>query len=1529
MPRRRAPAADRLNPTDRPLAAAPSDARARAAAAIFKKYREHPGRGGCGVGALADPRGASRQLIELALAGLACVEHRGGGIDDTGDGAGLLLAVHRPFFERFVAPGKRLPAQDALGVGAFFFPFGEGQNAPPLQARIDALLRRQGLAPLGWRRVPVVPEALGAQARASQREPWQLLIGQGMLPPNDLSRAYFKVKAEVERQFPALYVASLQPRTVVYKALATGPQLQRYYPDLQDPSLATDLVTFHRRYSTNTLSNWALAQPFRVLAHNGEINTIKANRSALESLERELAQSGLLMQLGSDSADLDRAVELFACHGVSLPETILRLMPAAWRELADDAGGQGARFARGVQRALGTIAAWEGPAGVVASDGEVVVAALDRMGLRPLRWLRTRDGLFAVASELGALPISLTEITETGQLDPGEMIAYAPRTDTLERPGELRLRIARTTRLNTDELEGRALRSVPPAENLAPAALPEKPLALFGWTADRVKTVRFMAQEGKEPIVGMGYDRPLAILSNSRPPLFRYFKQTVAVVTNPPIDPLREGGAFDLTVHLGAVPSAHEDLPVYDPHPQFRLASPVLTSGQLAEVLQSSGLPYAAVLDTTIPAPADEKTLSAALSELGRAAVQAVKSGAATVIALSDRRAVTGLLEGISPWTGVNGGDAAAAPPGPANELSANSLHANDSAGPRVPLPMLLAVAAVHNALTGEGLRRACSIVADSGEIEEGHDVCVLLANGATAVCPWLMLKVATATSTRDPAPDPAGGAVPTLLKAIDGTVKRVMSKMGICTVDGYRGARLFEAIGLSPALVDFYLPGIPSRVGGVGLAELAEDLNARAAEKVIPRAAESGDQNVYRKEIWHDLQLAAKGDDREAYARFVRKLEETPPVYLRDLLHFRHQPAKRISLEEIEAGPDVVANTFRGAAMSHGSLHRTAHRAIAAAFNDLGSMSNCGEGGEDVRRNRGGAWAHCRSRIRQVASGRFGVDAAYLASADEIEIKIGQGAKPGEGGHLPAEKVTAEIAAIRRTRQGVSLISPPPHHDIYSIEDLAQLIASLRAVNPRARIGVKCPAVSDLGTIAVGVAKAGADVIAISGFEGGTGAANASSIEHAGLPLELGLTDAHQALVVNGVRGAVKLRADGGIKTGADVAKLLALGADQVSLGTALMIAEQCIYCHGCSKGNCPAGITTSDDQIGRRLMQPKTAAVRAQLAVLEADADAAEEERFLDARKSVKNYLLALAEDLRSHLAALGLKSPRQLTGRVDLLEQIAPGGSSRTRSVDLSSLLADLKPFVGKPSRVAIGCAPGALEPQLLEQLAREGSLRHQGEISTAERSFGARISGAIAEGALAPRGPVALSFDGCAGQGFGFALVEPLSLRLRGYANDTVGEVMSGGQIAIVPPDNRDTGRSLCGNAAAYGATGGALFIAGRAGQRFGVRNSGATLVCEGAGKYAFEYMTGGVGAVLGPCSAALASGMTGGELFVLDDGQLARKLHADARQELMDADAQARLRELLRRHREATGSPVAGQLLEYAALFAAMKRVVAK
>ncbi len=1448
-----------------------------------RRHREQAGRGGCGVGAIADPAGPSREIVDLALRALGCVEHRGGAIDDTGDGAGLLMTAHRSFFERFVGHGKRLAEGDALGVGCLFFPMGEAANVPPIQARIDGLLRRHGLAPLGWRRVPVAPAALGERARGSQREPWQLLVGQGMVAPRDLPMAYFRVKAEIERQLPAITVVSFSPRSVVYKALATGPQLARYYADLADPALVTDVAVFHRRYSTNTLSNWALAQPFRLVAHNGEINTIKANRSALASLERELSLSGVLMQLGSDSADLDRAVELFVSHGVSLPETLLRLMPAAWRELVPEDSPE-ARFSRGVQRALGTIAAWEGPAGLIAWDGEMVVAALDRMGLRPLRWLRTISGRFAVASEIGAVPIPFEEIAETGQLDPGEVVAFQPRANLLFRPPELRRRVATTTRLNTDELAERELRRVPHLHSDATPPPPERLLALFGWTGDRVKTARYMAAEGKEPIVGMGYDRPLAVLSPSRPPLSRYFKQIVAVVTNPPIDPIREGGAFELGVHLGPAPDPHEDLPVYDVHPQWWLDSPILTPEQLA-VLEDPGTPPdARVLDATCAAPASAAELTRTLSELGRAAVQAVRSKAASLLVISDRRV---------------------------REEPA-----------RLPLPALLAVAAVHNALGQEGLRRACSVVADSGEVAEGHDLALLIANGATAVCPWLLLQVGTSPSAHDLA---IPGGAPRLLRALEGMLRRVMSKMGICSVDGYRGSRLYEAVGISPDLIEFYLPGVASRVGGVDLEDLAEDLNARAARRE-PRRPE--DPGVYRKEVWQQMQEAARGNP-EAWTRFLRLVEDHPPVYLRDLLRFRVEPGRSLPVSEVVEARAIVGGHLRGAAMSHGALHRTAHRAIAAAFNDLGGMSNCGEGGEDERRNRGGPWEESRSRIRQVASARFGVDATYLVNADELEIKIGQGAKPGEGGHLPAHKVTAEIAAIRRTRPGQTLISPPPHHDIYSIEDLAQLVHSLRAVNPSARICVKCPAVAELGTIAVGVAKAGADVIAISGFEGGTGAAAASSIEHAGLPLELGLTDAHQALVVNGIRRAVRLRADGGLKTPADILALMALGADEVSLGTALMIAEECIFCRGCAKGNCPAGITAGDDAHSRKLMQPKSAGTRAALALAEPDPVAAEEERFADARLAVKRYLINVAEGMRAELAELGLRAPAELVGRVDLLEQI-PSTNPRADALDLSGLLVDLAEIAAPAGTPRRDCATSALEDELVRIARETGRLDHRAVVTTADRSLGARLSGAIARGEIRLSRPGRIDLTGCAGQGLGFALVAGLSLRLVGFANDTVGEVMSGGRIAVLSPCPRDPGRSLVGNAAAYGATGGELFVAGRAGQRFGVRNSAAALVCEGAGKYAFEYMTGGVGAVLGPVSSVVASGMTGGEIFLLDDGRLDDKLHVDARWAPFDEPAIERLRGLLAAHLEATGSAVAGELLrDPGALPQRMRRAVSR
>ncbi len=1422
---------------------------ASSAASILTRLKEHPGRGGCGVGAIADLAGRpSRALVDMALGGLACMEHRGGAIDDTGDGAGLLLSVDPLFFERFLVPGAHLPAGHQLSVGVMFFPVGETRNLPHYRREVEGIFRRHGLTPLGFRHVPVDETALGKDALLSRRDVFQVMVGEGMVPREDLARTLHRVKAQIEQQIHDLYVVSLSPSTVVYKALATGDQLRRFYPDLRDPEMRADVVVFHRRYSTNTFSNWYLAQVFRTMGHNGEINTIKANRNAVQNLEVELSLGSLLMPQGSDSADMDRVVELFTSRGVSLPETLVRMMPMAYRDLPN-LSPEGRRFYQGVQRALGTLGAWEGPAAVLATDGRHLVGALDRMGLRPLRWMETRSGKLILASELGAIPIDREDVKDTGQLDPGEIIALDLADRTILKGIQVIERVVKSTPINFAELSEERLITLEHGDAAPDVKADQAALNLFGWMPERVRNVKHMAETGKEPITSMGYDRPLAPFSIQRPPLAKYFKQIVAVVTNPPIDPLREGSAFDLTVHLGLSPAVHENLPIYDPLPQYRLPSPFLTADMFAKIRGAArpDRPRAAVLDATFVDPGNgtstgAKALSRRIAEICRQAVSLVKKGEASILIVSDRAAI----DGVRPTSGPASGGSSVPPPPPSEPKEGGAL---------LPLPMILVTSALHNALLAEGHRRHAGIVLETAEVQEGHDAAVLIANGATAVYPYLFFAVG--------APH---GPIPKLVASLEESLKRVMSKMGICSVDGYRGSRLFEAVGVAASVIEHYLPGVVSRIGGIDLEDIYDDLRARRAAGA--RTARDPDMGVYRKEVWNELQTTARGHDPESWGRFLKLIADTPPVYLRDLLALRdaERPAP---IESVASPEEIIAKVFRGAAMSHGALHRVAHRAIAAAFNHFGAMSNCGEGGEDPRRDRGQIWEESRSRIRQVASGRFGVDARYLAHADEISIKIGQGAKPGEGGMLPAAKVTAEVAMIRRTQIGVTLISPPPHHDIYSIEDLAQLVHNLRQANPRATVSVKIPAVTDIGTIAVGIAKAGADIIDVSGFEGGTGAAASSSIEHAGLPLERALSETQQALVVNGVRDRVRIRADGGIKTGFDIAAVLALGADEVSLGTALMVAEQCIFCHGCANGLCPAGITTQSELVARRLMTLKKG--RGKDEALPDD----EEMRFEDAKNGVMRYLVALAKDVQERLARAGLTRPEDLVGRVDLLV-FKPSGDPRKDKVDLTELLFDASEGAVRrdgPKRRLRVDPTNPLNARILEESRRESVLAY--EVTNGDRAIGATLAGAIALGEL-PAIPRTLKLSGYAGQALGFAMTDGMRVELSGFANDTVGEAMGGGTLVVRPPEGAGEANpgtlSLIGNAVCYGATGGKLFARGRAGQRVGVRNSGATIVVEGAGKYAFEYMTGGTGVVLGSCRSGGGLRDDGRSFVLAGDGR---------------------------------------------------------
>jgi glutamate synthase domain-containing protein 2/glutamate synthase domain-containing protein 1/glutamate synthase domain-containing protein 3 len=1413
--------------------------------------------------------GATHELIEQALEAIGCMEHRGGCLEGTGDGAGILFRPERAYFERFLAPGRSLPADEALVVGTVFFVHGE-RNRRELQREVDALIRREGLMPLGWRLVPTDPSVLGRRAQADVPGIYQVFVGRGHRLESQLAKELCDVRRRIEDALAGqVAVPSLQPHAVVYKALSTGAQLRGFYPDLADPELRTRVVLGHRRFSTNTFSNWHLVQPFRVLAHNGEINTIRANVRAVHDVERVLGVQNVLMHRGSDSAQLDRAIELLAttrCRG-GLAEALRRMVPPSWREEALTAHER--RFHEASQRVMGTLGAWEGPAALVATDGLTLVAMLDRMGLRPLRWVELESGRVIVASEVGAVPLDPAKILRDGQLEPGAMLIADLEAGALVLPEDsTRWVLQRADRelsfgdLSTTELL--------PLEQAPAEPLPLRALNTFGWTRERLQRLHDMARTGKEPVHSMGNDRPLAAYTEGQGRLYGYLDQIVAVVTNPPIDPLREGEAMDLTVFLGRSPYLGQR-GAYKVSPQYKLPHPVLTNEELA-ALEAGRNPdlRARVLDATFVDRGDAGAITEQIHAICQEALEAVRDDHVAVLVVSDRAAARGA---------------------------------------RLPIPAVLVVGALHRRLTAEAgaLRRGSSIVVETGEVQEGHDLAVLIAYGATAVNPYAMLHLAQDAPRTEPAL-----ARKNVVDSLVRTVERIMSKMGIPTISGYRGSALFEAVGLSPSIVDYFLQGTESAVGGATLDDVYRDIVARSRQSDDTLAGPK-DVSVFRKEVTNSLQMVARnGNEAGDYDKLVEALESTPPVYLRDLLRLKDAAAP-LPTDEVAGVEEVVRACFRGAAMSHGALHSTAHRAIAAAFNHFGALSNSGEGGEDERRNPGGPWEDDRNRVRQVASGRFGVDAGYLVGADELEVKIGQGAKPGEGGHLPAFKVTAEIAAIRKTRAGVDLISPPPHHDIYSIEDLAQLIRHLREVNPRALIGVKVPSITGLGTIVVGVAKAGADVITVSGCTGGTGAASSGSIYHAGTPLERGLSEAHQYLVENGIRERVRLVGDGGVKYGVDVVKVIALGADAVAFGTALLVAENCVFCRGCNVGNCPVGLTTNDTaKVFQRFM------VRHRDDLKAAQLD----ERYVEARAGVIRYLECVAEHVRQLLARLGLRHPRELVGRVDLLEQ-RPTGNARWDRMDLSELLLDLRADPSRPAGVGELTPRGASARNvaLVEEARRvlsDGRATLALELTTADHAIGATLAGEVARGDFT--GQVELRCRGVAGQGFGFAATRGLRLRLEGYANDTVGAAMSGdARVVIVPPAGRHTRDvpHLVGNAAAYGATGGVLYVAGKAGQRFGVRNSGAVLVAEGVGKYAFEYMTGGLGIVLGRCGPALGPGLTGGDVVVFDP-ESAVRLHRDARAvaaaEVDDASWRL-LRATLEDYAAETGSARAKDLLQ--------------
>jgi glutamate synthase domain-containing protein 2/glutamate synthase domain-containing protein 1/glutamate synthase domain-containing protein 3 len=1462
-------------------------------------------RDACGVGFVTSIRGErSHRIVESALSVLANLEHRGAAASDplTGDGAGILLAIPH---ELFVAtcPAIDLVAPGAYGVGMFFLPPDEGLRAAVV-ALIDRVVREEGQIVLGWREVPTRPEHAGPAARASMPHVAQLLVGPGTLPADDaaLDRKLYVIRKRIEAgargmtelqdqadgEYP--YVASLSTRTIVYKGLLTPEQLPRFYADLSDERTRTPLAIVHQRFSTNTFPSWSRAHPYRRVAHNGEINTLRGNVAWMKAREPVL-EAGVfgedvrklfpvIDERGSDSAMFDDVLELLVHTGRSLPHAMMMMIPEAWeRDNTMD------RARRGFYAYHASVMEpWDGPACIAFSDGRYVGAVLDRNGLRPARWATTNDGLVVMASEAGVLELAPETVTAKRRLTPGRMLLIDTREGRIVEDAELKSQIAsrrpygRWASENATALDALA---PAPASGAPTGAELRRRERLFGVTEEDVRLVLGpMAERGEEPVGSMGKDSPPAILSDRPQLFFSYFRQLFAQVTNPPIDPIREALVMSLRVALGPEANLFEESPLHAK--KLVLDGPILDADAIARVRAANdparGI-VTRVLSTVYPPGGGAPGLEAALVRLGQAAEAAVRDGA-TIVVLSDR----------------------------------------ESTRDEAPLPSLLALGAVSQHLVDVGLRHRAGIVVESGEVREVMHVALLLGFGAGAVAPWLADAIVAdlaqrgAIAERDPA-----RAVASFHHALEKGVLKVMSKMGISTLSSYRGARIFEALGVSSALLDRWFGGMRSTIEGIGTFELAEDCAARhrAAWRApaLPMAPEDDALDaggLYRfrrrgeRHSWNPgtlalLQHAVRSADREKFRAFQRRVDdETKNAgFLRGLLEI--VPAKPIPIDEVEPVATIVKR-FKTGAMSFGSISKEAHETLAIAMNRLGGRSNSGEGGEDPDRyvvSQDGTSK--RSSIKQVASGRFGVTLEYLNQADEIQIKIAQGAKPGEGGQLPGDKVDEAIAKTRHATPGVQLISPPPHHDIYSIEDLAELIHDLKNANRTAHVSVKLVAESGVGTIAAGVAKAKADVIVVSGDAGGTGAAPLGSVQHAGIPWEIGLAEAQQVLVLNGLRDRVRLETDGQLKTARDVVIATLLGAEEMAFGTAALVASGCVMMRVCHLNSCPVGVATQDPELRAR---------------------------FTGQPEHVIAYFTFLAEEVRAMMAELGFRTMAEMVGRVERLRQRQGITHKRAQTVDLGRLLVAPPPDAARRKlRDQDHELELALDTVLLEEALPAIERREPVElvmpIRNVHRTTGTMLSSEIVRrwgSAGLPDGTVRLRFTGSAGQSLGAFLANGVEIVLEGDANDGVGKGLSGGRIVVFPPAGAGfvpEENVIVGNVALYGATSGEAFFRGIAGERFAVRNSGATAVVEGAGDHACEYMTGGVVVVLGGVGRNFGAGMSGGVAYVLEreGDELKRRVNTSLVDMLpLDETDLGRVRTLVHKHFQRTQSQLAWRIL---------------
>jgi glutamate synthase domain-containing protein 2/glutamate synthase domain-containing protein 1/glutamate synthase domain-containing protein 3 len=1466
------------------------------ATGLYHPAYEHDG---CGIALVAKLWGeASHAVVEKGLEALQNMEHRGaeGADPNTGDGAGILMQIPDAFIRGAVS-GIELPPSGRYGVGVCYLPT-DPERRLALEQLIEETVQAEGQRAIWWRDVPVDDRYVGETARLSAPVIRQLIIeaGEEIEDQGAFERKLYVIRRLVERAAGnELSVPSFSSRTIVYKGMLTAPQLPRYFPDLRDPRVASRLALVHSRFSTNTFPSWELAHPYRMIAHNGEVNTLRGNVNWMRARESQLASDlfgddlhkviPVVREGGSDSAIFDNVLELLVLSGRSIPHAVMMMVPEAYRTRKDlDPDVKGFYDFHSC-----LMEPWDGPAAIAFTDGRLAGAVLDRNGLRPGRWIQDTEGYVVLASETGVLTVAPEHVSRKGRLAPGKLFLLDLDEGRIVDDEEVKLRVAR--RKPYGEWYERSVVQIddlPDREPRTPRVEPlrSKQLA-FGYSQEDLRMIIApMASKAEEPVASMGNDSALAVLSDRQPPLFTYFKQLFAQVTNPPVDPIRESIVMSLQTGVGAEVNLLSEVP--EQGHQLVIDQPILRNHQLEKLRQVSHEIFsAATLDITWPIEDGTDGMEPRLGALCAEAARQVEHGA-NILILSDR-----------------------------------------NLGPeRVAMPSLLAVAAVHHHLVRAGTRLRTGLVIESGEPRDIHHMATLIGYGASAINPYLMFESLDELADRSllPVDLERDEAEQRIVKAIGKGLLKTISKMGISTIQSYCGAQIFEAVGLEPELIDKHFTGTASRIGGVGLDVLSTEALERHF-RAYPRTERDllpvggvlqwrrdGEVHIWNPDTIASLQHAVRADagnggsalrdPQQSYDEFARQVndEATRRAALRGLMKLR--PADQpVPLEEVEPATEIVKR-FSTGAMSLGALSREAHETLAIAMNRLGAKSNTGEGGEDSARYvRDENGDERRSAIKQVASGRFGVTIDYLVNADQLQIKMAQGAKPGEGGQLPGHKVDDYIAKIRYSTPGVGLISPPPHHDIYSIEDLKQLIYDLRCANPSASVSVKLVAEVGVGTVAAGVAKANADHVTISGHDGGTGAAVQSAVHAAGVPWEIGLAETQHTLLLNDLRSRITVEVDGQIKTGRDVVIGALLGADEFGLSTAPLIAMGCIMMRVCHLNTCPVGIATQDPEL---------------------------RSRFRGTPEHVISYLMFVAEEVRTIMASLGVRRFSDLIGRPDLLETDDAIDHWKARGVDLSMVLGtlDLPPEIPRSrTRAQVPVLDDALDWELVALCAPaiEGGeqVRHGPiPVRNVNRTVGGILSGEIARrhGAKGlPEGTIELSFSGSAGQSFAAWLAPGVTISLRGETNDYTGKGLSGGVVSVRPPESAQFQAEenvIVGNTVLYGATAGRAFFRGLAGERFAVRNSGAHAVVEGVGDHGCEYMTGGRVVVLGTTGRNFAAGMSGGIAYVYDRD---RRFAGRCNLELVDLEPltqsdQEEVKALISEHAQRTGSLVARNVL---------------